>query len=278
MTGPTVAVCAPVHGDREGLIVLLDALAHCGATTRPDVVVVVSVDGPDPSLEAVARDAGALVVVSEQNRGSYAARNLAADALPTTVRWVLFTDSDCRPQPGWIDAHLRALARHDLSGGAVSLVLPSPPTPAAFLDAKWHLRQDRHVSDGGFAATANLAIRREVLDRFRFDDRLRSGGDRELCRRAVAAGHDLVYTPDAVVLHPARSSARALRAKIDRIADAIPDNPDRPPLPSWSLIELLRLVRGAQRAGAVRTPGQFVELVGLHVHRLRTVRSAILSS
>ena len=271
-----VAVCIPAFGAVRPLVDVLDALARVGVGA-PEVQVVVSIDGPDDTLEATARRAGATVVVSTTNRGSYAARNAAIDALDDDVEAVLFTDTDCLPRPGWVNAHVAALGDSDLSAGAIVLVQPDPPTPASYLDAAWHLQQQRHVETDGFGATANLAVRREVLRAHRFDAELRSGGDREFCRRVVAAGGRIVYTGDAVVDHPARSTGAALRTKVARIAQGVAVAPDPPAPPSLSPIEAARHLRAARRAGAVRTPAQAWQLVSLWSDRARRVRSALTS-
>ena len=60
-----------------------------------------------------------------------------------------------------------------------------------------------------FAATANLFVRREVVDDLGgFDASLRSGGDYEFGRRATGAGYRLVYAPEASVVHRPRASLR----------------------------------------------------------------------
>src|SRR4051812_33947473 len=129
-----VTVCVPVRGDAEGLRALLASLG--------DVAVVVAVDGPDADVEEVARAAGATVVVLPEPRGSYAARNAAIDASSSDV--VLFTDADARVGPGWVAAHVDALAHADLSGGPVRLELPDRPSPAQAVDAARHLDQRRY--------------------------------------------------------------------------------------------------------------------------------------
>ena len=269
------AVCIPAHGDAAALVELLAALADVGRDGSV-AQVIVAVDGPDAALEAAARAAGATVVVLPTNRGSYGARNAAVEALDDGIEAVLFTDTDCAPRPGWAAAHAAALAAGaDLSAGAIVLVQPQPPTSASYLDAAWHLDQRRHVDTDGFGATANLAVRREVLERHRFDASLRSGGDREFCRRVVAAGGRIVYTPDAVVDHPARATAAALRTKVARIADGVTIAPDPPPRPSLSPVEALRHLRAARRVGAVRTPAQAWQLISLWAYRARRVRSAL---
>jgi hypothetical protein len=186
-----------VRGDAAGLATtLLSIGADAG------VVVVVAVDGPDPEIEAEARSLGADVVVLPEPAGSY--------------------DAGCVVAPRWIAAHVRALdGGADLSGGAVQVPLPSWPSAAEYVDAQRNLRQEAYVNEGGYAATCNLAVRREVLDRVRFDAGLRSGGDREFCHRATAAGFALAYTADALVVHPPRQSWRAVLGKAARVGDGV---------------------------------------------------------
>jgi glycosyltransferase involved in cell wall biosynthesis len=236
------AVVVPVHADPDGLRTTLESLRDV------DVEVIVALDGPHAATEAVARDAGAEVVVGQQHRGSYAARNLGIDRLGDEVDHVLFTDAGCVVRSGWVEAHVDALGRAELSAGAVDVLTGIPPTPAEWVDARRYLRQEAYVADG-FAATCNLAVRREVLREIRFDETLESGGDRALCRQAIAAGHRLVYTPSAVVAHPARRTAASVLAKAARIGRglaALPPEarPTRLPVP--------RLQRGLARDGMRR--------------------------
>lgn len=232
----------PVHADPGGLAATLDSLRGV------DADVVVAVDGPDGATEAVARAAGATVVVGAVQRGSYAARNLGIDALGDDIEHVLFTDAGCVARPGWVDAHVAALRHAGLSAGAVDVLTGTPPTPAEWVDARRYLRQEAYVADG-FAATCNLAVHHDILREIRFDETLESGGDRALCRQAIALGHRLVYTPSAVVAHPARRTAASVLAKAARIGRglaALPPGarPARLPVP--------RLQRGLARDGMRR--------------------------
>jgi GT2 family glycosyltransferase len=70
-----------------------------------------------------------------------------------------------------------------------------------------YLRQDELIREERFAATANLFVRRTVIDDVgAFDASLRSGGDYEFGRRATGAGYRLVYAPEACVVHRPRAS------------------------------------------------------------------------
>lgn len=214
---PRLAICIPAHGDAVALAALLHDLRGLDyPADRLDLVV--AVDGPDEELERSAREAGATTVVLEQNAGSYAARNAALDALPPDVEAVLFTDLDVRVPPGWARAHVAALRESAASGGAVRVTTAPVPSPAEWVDAGRHLRQRHFVEMLGFAATCNLAVRREVVDRLRFDAGLRSGGDFDFGLRLQEAGFTLRYAEEAWVEHPARPTARGLLKKVHRVA------------------------------------------------------------
>lgn len=237
---PEVAVCIPARRRGARLTGLLHALAQDGYPGKRTIYV--GLDGPDPALAEEARSAGAEVVTLAVARGSYAARNAVLTSLPESVEIVLFTDADCEPIPGWTAAHVSALQDADLSAGAIRFEFDGNPTPAEFVDSVRNLQQERYVRQGGWAATANLGVRREILGAG-FDSNVRSGGDQSFCRRAVEAGGRLVYTPQAVVQHPARG-ARELLTKSFRVARGLleaespPSSRPRSLRPSRSVLRL----------------------------------------
>lgn len=252
---PLAAVVIPVHAD-PGISHTLRSLLRLD-WPADRLQVLVALDGPDGETERVAREHGAQVVVLPTNQGSYAARNAAIDALDDDVEIVVFTDADCEVVPGLLHAHAAALRTADLSGGAVEVTLRAKASPAEWVDSRRHLRQKQYVEVDGYAATANLAVRRSVLSQVRFTSGLRSGGDADFCLRARATGRSLVYTAEARVLHPARTTDAEVMKKVRRICTGIEANPAR-----WkdrvirkpSVRASLRVVRQAHRAGVSRGP------------------------
>jgi len=216
----SVAVCVPAYDEAHGLRRLLASIAELD--WDGPLQVVVAVDGGNSDVVRVAEEGGAKVVAIVPNRGSYHARNAAVSAIEGDVDVVLFTDADCVVTPSWVRAHVAALADAELSGGGVRWVYSPSPTPAEWVDSIRHLHQKVYVERDRYAATCNLAVRREVLDAMRFDDTLRTGGDAEFGRCETASGYRLVYTDDAAIRHAARPDRKALMTKVRRIAGGVP--------------------------------------------------------
>jgi len=215
----SVAVVIPAYRETDTLAQLLRSIL--GSQAKPRVIV--AVDGCHPPTIEVARSGGAEVVEITTNGGSYQARNAALDYLnaTSTPDVVIFTDADCVATPEWMPGHLHALEHADLSGGAVRFTFRrDQPSPAEWLDAMRHLKQEVYVAKSGFAATCNLAVRGALAQASRFNGQLRTGGDAEFCKRLTASGASLVYTPEAVIEHPARN-LHELWTKVHRLAEGL---------------------------------------------------------
>ncbi|MGZ6792621.1 MAG: glycosyltransferase family 2 protein [Mycobacteriales bacterium] len=102
MTSATVCVAVVVKDRREQLARCLDALA--AQDRAPDELLVVDNGSTDGTPE-LARSRGLRVV--EQPGPLGLARQAAVEA--TTADLLAFTDSDCRPRPGWLAGLLAAL-------------------------------------------------------------------------------------------------------------------------------------------------------------------------
>jgi glycosyltransferase involved in cell wall biosynthesis len=150
--------------------------------------------------------------------GAYAARNAGAAA--ARGAWLVFTDADCRPEPGWLAALARAAAASPgaLLAGPVRVTSDAArPNACEIYEVVRGIPQASYVARG-YAATANLALPAGLFRALGgFDPGRFSGGDAAFCRRAGAAGHPLRLVEDAVVGHPARADWPALARKARRI-------------------------------------------------------------
>ena len=185
-------------------------------------VIVVDNGSVHPPVDVVRAAPGARLLL-EPSAGSYAARNAGLAASQGEI--IAFTDADCIPSRSWLTAGVRVLdddPQVGLVAGLIQTVASDRGgTRSLELFEMVHaFPQQRYVEQLDFGATANVLTRRRVVDAVGpFDEQLLSGGDKKWGRQVAAAGFRLVYAPDAVVQHPARSSWAQYRAKLDRVYD-----------------------------------------------------------
>ncbi len=201
-----VSVVVPFFG--AGWTKVERLLASVAAQDYPGDREIIVIDNNLTPVLVPGMFAEAVRLLHEPEPGSYAARNAGLRLARGMI--IAFTDSDCTCSPNWLTAGAAALAGDrgiGAIGGAV-LVAPVGNRPLCLTeryDQFFHMRQAHYVSRMGFAATANLFVRREVIEQVGpFDRRLRSGGDREWCARLQAAGHRLGYCAQAAVHHEPR--------------------------------------------------------------------------
>ena len=207
---PSVGVVIPVYNDWQRLQRCLEALAAQNyPRERLHVRVVDNGSNDWPSQPSFPLP---LEVIVHPHPGSYGARNRAA--LDWAVDVLAFTDADCQPDPDWIKAGVKALQCSDrqrrLVAGRIVLESQAPGHPLAGeqLDQILGFDQARTVRRADFGVTANLFVAQVCFQELGgFHCRTHSGGDREFCHRAVAAGVVLLFEASAVVRHPAREWA-----------------------------------------------------------------------
>jgi glycosyltransferase involved in cell wall biosynthesis len=171
--------------------------AACAQQLDGPFEVIVVDDGSIDDTASIAADAGARVVTNSQPQGPADARNAGVAA--ATAPLIAFTDADCIPAPGWLQAGVDALSEADLVQGRVE---PEPGIPVGPFDHVITVREE-----SGLYETANLLVRREWFDRvggFRpFIDPARGhfGEDLVFGWAVRRQGGRSAYAPDALVHH-----------------------------------------------------------------------------
>jgi GT2 family glycosyltransferase len=187
---PRVSVVVPTRGRPE---LLRECVAALEAQTVPvEIVVVEDVDGRGP---AWARNEGVRRAWGEV---------------------VCFTDDDCRPSPKWVEALTEPLfcGVGQVSTGPVLMGRGATAADRAWEAIVSYLQRQATTpgtSSLGFAVTANLAAKRDLLEELPFDESFpaAAGEDRDWSERAARADTATQYVPSAIVLH--RSGMRSLR-------------------------------------------------------------------
>jgi GT2 family glycosyltransferase len=199
------SVIIPHYNDPASLDLCLAALER--QSLPRDRFEVIVADNASPcgidAVRAVVRDRARLVEVPEQGAGP--TRNGGAAVAEGAV--LAFTDSDCVPRPGWLEAGLEVLEQTDIVGGAMTVLVDRghPLTPAEAFELVFAFDNRAYVEKKHFTVTANLFVRRADFNRV---GGFRTGvsEDQEWCLRARAKGLRIAYAKDAEVGHPARTS------------------------------------------------------------------------
>ncbi|MBE1536656.1 mycofactocin biosynthesis glycosyltransferase MftF [Actinomadura algeriensis] len=235
-----------------------DELARCLAAVKGLPVIVVDDCSPDPGpLRRAAAAAGARLVRHPVNRGPAAARNTGLRLVDTPL--AAFVDSDCRPEPGWLDVlvphfddpRVAAVAPRVRPDPGDARLLARYETARSALDMGVRPALVRPGGRLGFVPTATLLVRVAAVRDLPFDEELRLGEDVDFVWRLGDRGWNVRYEPAARVEHTARLApvewARRRHEYGTSAADLARRHPGRlaPARPSlWNLAVLALLARG----------------------------------
>jgi glycosyltransferase involved in cell wall biosynthesis len=206
MTDPSaVSVVVATRNRADRVRRLLEHL-HAQDGGPPAEVIVVDDGSTDDTARTVSefarRHPSVQLLRVDRSRGPAHARNLGWRR--AAGRYIAFTDDDCRPTPGWLEA---LLAGH--AGGADIVQGPTLAEPHEY-DARTALSHWITVEEPSFRfETCNISYRRDLLERLSgFDEGFGTsrggapyGEDADLGWRATEIGATFAFTPDALVVH-----------------------------------------------------------------------------
>ncbi|MBE9040023.1 glycosyltransferase family 2 protein [Oscillatoriales cyanobacterium LEGE 11467] len=217
---PFVSVIIPVFNDVEALETCLRLLEE--QTYPRESYEVIAIDNhSEEDIKAVVDRFEGMVYGYESCPGSYIARNRGISMAKGEI--IAFTDSDCIPNPDWIEqgvSYLTKTPNCGLVAGAIETCFNNPdrPTAVELYDKILAFPQKNYLEKTHFGVTANLFTFKRVIEAVgAFDEALKSGGDYEWGQRVHKAGYQQVYGENARLSHPARSSFSQLSKKIGRV-------------------------------------------------------------
>jgi GT2 family glycosyltransferase len=213
---PAVSVIIPHFNDLKGLDACLCALER---QTYPaaQMQVIVGDNGSPQGLAAVEEAVrGRARVVLVQERGAGPARNGAV--AHATHEILAFTDSDCVPEPRWLEEGVRALADYDFVGGHVTVLVEDEArlTPVEAFERVFAFDFKTYIERKGFTGSGNLFCPANLFAHVG-GFRVGVSEDYEWSKRAQAHGYRLGYAPRAIIGHPARRTWEELTRKWRRL-------------------------------------------------------------
>ena len=183
-----------------------------GEGNPPISVVVPTRDRPEllqrclAALEKQTVPVEIVVVEDSEGRGPAWARNQGVRQAQGQI--VCFTDDDCAPFPSWAEALAKPILGEEAQATAGPTLMGEGATAA---DHAWEAivgyLQEQAAKPGtaspGFAATANLACSKELLEQLPFDESFpaAAGEDRDWAARAAEMGAAPMFVPGAPVIH-----------------------------------------------------------------------------
>ena len=194
-------VVIPTYQRREALGECLSCLAHYFNPEVQErlgfqVEVIVSDDGREDAVKSL--------LMSHYPWCSYVAGpklgpavNRNHGAKQASGDWIVFTDDDCLPQPGWLEVYAASAGDCDVMEGRTSA-----------LGQRTRVDEECPINEtGGFLWSCNFAIKRDLffqMGGFNEDFPAAAMEDVELNVRVNKAGLACKFVDDAVVLHPWR--------------------------------------------------------------------------
>ena len=210
MSKVSVIVCTRDRAEscRDTLARLLES--------RPSTAELIVVDQSrdDSTRAALAGLAGfeSVIYIRSTRRGLSTARNEGADAASGEL--LLYTDDDCLPDPGWIEAWQECLTSEREVGVGFGQVSCPPFDPAKGYTAGFNTRNGSHGAElfrlgaGHVGMGANMAVPKRVWQSLGgFDEglgagtRFPAGEDADLAYRALKAGLRIRHLAAARVWH-----------------------------------------------------------------------------
>jgi len=194
-----ISIIVPALNEAAHLARTLRAARHAAACAALDCELIVPDNGSSDGSQALASSLGARVldcpgvtIGALRNRGAEAAHG---DCLA-------FLDADMEVPPDWLTTWcaVRAEDRADVLG-----LVHRPPPQAPWYARAWLQRvavEREHPSLQDWLPTANLCLERDWFERAGgFDERLRSGEDKDFGLRLGLAGARLLSLPGPAVLN-----------------------------------------------------------------------------
>ncbi len=210
---PPASIVIPTRARLDYLEVALSSIAPAAAQARAEVLVIDDA-GASPAVRELAARFGASYEPHATPLGLNAARNTGVERSHGEL--VVFVDDDVRVSPRWLDALLLAARENpdvDVFTGPITPRLEGPAPRGCGRESPpiTTLELGEHDTDAVYAWGANMAIRRDALERIGpFDVSLEHGGDEQEWQERMRA-----RSPDARVLYVAGASLEHRRAGAD---------------------------------------------------------------
>ncbi|MBF0368614.1 MAG: glycosyltransferase [Magnetococcales bacterium] len=197
-----VSVVVPAFNAENHIRGCLEALLNQSQPAESFEIIVVDDGSTDQTGEIIR--SFPVSYFHQENQGPAAARNRGAGQARGEV--ILFTDSDCVPEPDWIVEMLKPFQNPEVAAVKGAYITRQREWVARFSQLEFEERFEMlsGVEAIDMVDTYSAGFRREIFQGMKGFDisfPVANNEDTELSYRMVAAGHRMVFNPKAVVAH-----------------------------------------------------------------------------
>jgi len=217
-----ISFVVPVYNDPEGLRDTLESLVSQNTDIDYEILPVDnnSTDCTGEVIKEFEESYPELIRAFEEKKvqSSYAARNKGVENAKGDI--ICFLDADMWVKTDYlnkISSYFKENSEVDYIGCEVKIVNKSDSLIGRF-DELNGFPVKNYLEEENFAPTCCLTVRKNVFDEIGlFDNRLISGGDKEFGSRVANSNHQMAYSDNIRVFHPARDSLVSMKNKYFRI-------------------------------------------------------------
>jgi glycosyltransferase involved in cell wall biosynthesis len=212
---PGVSIIVPAFNAGNRISSCVKALCAQADTANAEILVVN--DGSSDNTAEVVRRFPNVRLIDQANAGPAVARNRGA--FEARGKILVFTDDDCVPATGWLDAMLRPFQDPGVVAAKGVYRTRQHELIARFVQSEYEdrYRLMKGLDSIDFIDTYSAAFRRDrflEMDGFDQDFPLACAEDAELSYRMSARGWTMKFAPEAVVYHShPRTLSEYLRKK-----------------------------------------------------------------
>lgn len=215
----SVSIIIPMYNSEQYLNKLFEALEQCDFYENDEVIIIDngSTDNSREICEIYARRNTGLYKILEytDKADSYASRNFGVKNAKGDM--LVFTDSDCRPTPQWLDTARNFINEGEVMAGDIQLEVLNNGVWELY-DSVAHLSHCEDNAKKNCVPTANMAVNHKDFKKVgNFEERF-SGGDFEWSQRAYSKGMKIVFHKEALIYHPSRKTFEEIKKREERVA------------------------------------------------------------
>ena len=196
-----ISVIVPAYNSEHTIEKVIQSILT--QTLPADEIIVVD-NGSDDDTKQIVEKHPVTLLQENQIQSSYAARNKAIQDAKGDV--LAFIDADCVASDIWLEEGIKTLSREcvDIVGGKVAFTFSEKKTAAEYYDTLRHFNFKKTIAEYLGTGAGNLFAPKKCFEKLGLFLEIRSGGDFIWTKKAIDSGFNIVFSENAVVLHPAR--------------------------------------------------------------------------